>query len=260
MTSPKITALNMGYLLADLSDWFRLPSDHPFSGQVEEMAMICYHIALPGQSVLVDVAAHQILPVKESDQPGEAYGASALIDQLRAANINPADITDVVITHAHSDHYSGLTLQVEDHYLPAFPNARHFLGIGDWQPEKFTELEQHTLSVIHQCGLLTLVEGELDLGDGLRILPSPGETPGHQILAVQCDEKEDYFVGDLFHHPLEFSEPERNGYWADSEIMNTSKEDLIKRASISDGLVYFSHLERPYRVEMIDQEVYWHEV
>ncbi len=56
-----------------------------------------------------------------------------------------------------------MTYQENDHYLPAFPNARHFLGIGDWLPEKFMELEQQTLSVVHQYGLLTLVERELDL-------------------------------------------------------------------------------------------------
>ena len=93
----------------------------------------------------------------------------------------------------------------------------------------------------------------------MRILPSPGETPGHQTLLVQGGEKEAYFVGDLFHHPLEFSKPERNGYWAEAEIMNTSKEDFIKRAGKGGALFYFSHFEIPHRLEMIGQEIYWRE-
>jgi len=259
LTIPKITALNLGYLRADLSDWYSLPSGHPYAGRVDDVPMLCYHIALPGHSVLVDAAAYQFLSEEETKDSTLGSGGSAILEQLRTAKVNPEKISTVIITHAHSDHYSGLTYQVNDCYLPAFPNARHYLGIGDWQPETFTKLEHQTLSVVHQHGLLTLVEGDLDLGDGLRIMPSPGETPGHQLLVVQCGDKEEYFVGDLFHHPLEFSEPGRNGYWAETEVMNTSKEDLIKRVSRSSGLVYFSHIERPHRLEIIGQKIHWRE-
>jgi glyoxylase-like metal-dependent hydrolase (beta-lactamase superfamily II) len=163
----------------------------------------------------------------------------------------------VIITHAHSDHYSGLTYQVDEHYTPAFPNARHYLGISDWQPNNFEELEKQTLSVIHQRSLMTFVDGVLDLGDGLRILPAPGETPGHQILLVHTSGLEYYFTGDLYHHPLEFSEPGLSGYWAETEVIQASKDELIERATNCGGLVYFSHIEKPYRVERIGQEVHW---
>jgi len=77
---------------------------------------------------------------------------------------------------------------------------------------------------------------------------------------VQCGDKEEYFVGDLFHHPLEFSEPGRNGYWTETEVIQASKDELVERAANSGGHVYFSHIERPYRVERIGQEVHWREV
>ena len=257
MTNPKITSLNIGYLRANLSDWYNLPSDHPYAGRVDEVPMFCYHIALPGRSVLVDATAYQFPPEAEVEYAVPGFSGPSLIEQLGQVKVNAEEITDVVITHAHFDHYNALTYQVNDNYLPAFPNARHYLGIGDWQPENFAELEKQTLAVVHQHGLLTLVEGVLDLGDGVWILPAPGESPGHQILYVQAGEIEAFFVGDLYHHSLEFSEPERNAYWVELEFMQASKENLIKRAAISGGLVYFSHLERPHKVERIDQEVRW---
>ena len=259
MTNLRISALNLGYLRADLSDWYNLPSGHPYAGRVDDVPMLCYHIALPGHSVLVDAAAYQFLPGEETKDSIPDSGGSAILEQLMTAKVNPEKISTVIITHAHSDHYSGLTYQVNDRYLPAFPNARHYLGISDWQPENFAELEKQTLAVVQQHGLLTLVEKVLDLGDGLRILHAPGETPGHQILLLQSGGAEYYFIGDLYHHPLEFSEPVRNGYWAETEIIQASKEELINRAVNSGGLVYFSHIERPHRVARVGAEVRWRE-
>ncbi len=260
MTNPKITSLNIGYLRADLSDWYNLPSDHPYAGRVDEVPMLCFHIALPNRSVLVDATAYQFSPENEAVYLIPGFSGPSLIELLGVSKVKPEEITDVIITHAHFDHYNALTYQENDRFLPAYPNARHYLGKGDWLPENFADLEKHTLVVVNEHGLLTLVEGELDLGDGLRILPSPGESPGHQILLVQTGGRESYFVGDLYHHPLEFSEPERNAYWAEIESMQASKEELIERAAISGGLVYFSHLERPHQVERIGQEVHWREV
>ena len=42
--------------------------------------------------------------------------------------------------HAHFDHYNGLSLPDDDGYRPAFPNARHYLGIRDYNPADFDEL------------------------------------------------------------------------------------------------------------------------
>jgi glyoxylase-like metal-dependent hydrolase (beta-lactamase superfamily II) len=146
---------------------------------------------------------------------------------------------------------------VDDRYVPTFPNARHYLGAGDWRPEHFGALEERTLKVVHQHGLLTLVEGPLDLGNGLTILPAPGETPGHQILHMQSGGTEVYFAGDLYHHPLEFAESARNARWSVPEIMQASKAALVEWAARSGALVCFSHVEGLHRVERVDHTVHW---
>jgi glyoxylase-like metal-dependent hydrolase (beta-lactamase superfamily II) len=202
MLPPKITSLNIGPVRADLSKWYTLPPGHPDAGRVDEVATLNYHIALPGRSVLVDATAYEFSP-EMSDLVVPGFSGPSLLEQLDAAGIEAAGISDVIITHAHFDHYNALTHQVEGRDLLAFPNARHYLSAHDWQPETFTELEERTLALVQQQGLLTQVEGVFDLGDGLTILPAPGETPGHQILLVQKGEFEAYFIGDLYHHYLE---------------------------------------------------------
>ena len=108
-----------------------------------------------------------------------------------------------------------------------------------WMPV-FEVLEQH--------GLLNLVRGPLGLAAGLAIVPAPGETPGHQLLHLAAGGREAYFTGDLYHHTLEFDEPERNVTWAEPVSMAASKVSLMAAAQASGAQVYFAHIEGAWRV------------
>jgi glyoxylase-like metal-dependent hydrolase (beta-lactamase superfamily II) len=104
------------------------------------------------------------------------------------------------------------------------------------------------------------VDGSLDLGDGLTLLPAPGETPGHQIVWLKNEAEETYIVGDLFHHPLEFDEPGRHPLWAEPQSLQTSKSMLIERAAKSGAQVFFTHIEGPLRVEQSNGEMVWKKI
>jgi glyoxylase-like metal-dependent hydrolase (beta-lactamase superfamily II) len=243
-----ITPLNIGRLRGHLASWYKLPPGHPYAGRVEEIAILCYHVALPGRSVLVDAAAYEF-PLDGADMVLPGPHPPPLAEQLAAAGADPSAVTDVVITHAHFDHINGLTRKVDGGYLPAFPHARHYLGAGDWDPESFEALESNTLAVVEQHGLLSLVRGPLALGDGLEIVPAPGETPGHQVLHLRAEGLEAYITGDLYHHRLEFDEPGRNVHWAEPEAMQASKAMLTERAAASGARVYFAHIEGWWTVD-----------
>jgi glyoxylase-like metal-dependent hydrolase (beta-lactamase superfamily II) len=233
MTSGVITPLNIGYLRFDLRGSYKLPPGHPYANQMAELPMLCYHLRLPGRSVLVDAAAYEFPPdVADMMLPGPH--PPPLIEQLAAIQAEASAVSDVIITHAHFDHINGLTrLAQGGDYVPAFPKARHYLGSGDWKPNEFETLQNDTLLVLQQHGLLRLVEGALDLGDGVEILPASGETPGHQIAHLKTSEVEAYIAGDLYHHRLEFDEPGRNVTWAEPVSMQASKAELAERAAAS---------------------------
>ena len=243
-----ITPFNIGRLRADLGLWYKLPPDHRYANRVEAFAILCYHVAWAGRSVLVDAAAYDFsLGGASMALPGPH--PPPLGEQLAAAGADPGAVTDVVITHAHFDHINGLTRRVDGRYVPAFPNARHYLGAGDWDPPNFGALQINTLAVVEQHGLLSLVHGPLELAPGLDIVPAPGETPGHQLLHVKAGNVEAYITGDLYHHVLEFDEPGRNVYWAEPDTMRASKAMLMARAAASGATVYFAHIEGAWRVE-----------
>src|SRR5688572_7073881 len=176
MTPPEITSFNIGMLSADLAHWFGLTDAHPYAGRTDRLFMQCYLISLPGRLVLVDAPAYEF-PGDDSMLLPEYKGRSAA-GLLAESGIAADAITDVIITHPHLDHTLGLAVPVDDPSMPVFPKARHYLGAKDWDPANTEQVERRPLEVLQQAGLLTLVEGELDLGDGLTIVPAPGETPG----------------------------------------------------------------------------------
>jgi glyoxylase-like metal-dependent hydrolase (beta-lactamase superfamily II) len=251
----KVTRLFIGRMSANVGKWYGLPEGHRYAGRVE-LPMYCYHVALPGRSVLVDAMAYEF-PDDKAEYRVAGSNSASLLEQLAKIGAPPESITDVIITHNHFDHYNGLSVPNGGGFAPAFPNARHYLGAADWEPEDFEPLEENTLGLVYEKGLLELVGGEKDLGDGLKLIPAPGETPGHQMLHVIHADGEAYFAGDLYHHPLELEETKRDVYWADEEMMRASKQSLLKNASASAAVVHLTHFAQPQRITKDGSKYIW---
>jgi glyoxylase-like metal-dependent hydrolase (beta-lactamase superfamily II) len=242
-----VTPLEIARLRFDLDDAYR---DGAGLGEAV-LPMLAYHLALPGRSVLVDAPAYvaEEIPA-EFRQPGYRP-PPPLLAQLASHGVAPEGVTDVIITHAHFDHVNGLTRREAAAWVPAFPNARHLLGRADWRPGGWGELSaliERSLAVVEAHGLMTLADGDLDLGDGLSVAAAPGESPGHQLARAQVGDDVVYVAGDLYHHAAEFAREGRDVRWADAAAMAASKRALAERAAAEGARVFFSHLTGAYRV------------
>jgi glyoxylase-like metal-dependent hydrolase (beta-lactamase superfamily II) len=126
-----------------------------------------------------------------------------LLPRLRAAGVEADTITDVVLTHLHFDHAGGLTHAVDGRLAPALPNARICVqrrehddaranfGVmtATYRAENFTPLDD-----AHRWQLL---DGEADLAPGVRVLPTPGHTRGHQAVVLTGRERTLVYGGDV---------------------------------------------------------------
>jgi glyoxylase-like metal-dependent hydrolase (beta-lactamase superfamily II) len=232
------------------SDWrpryaafFERPQRFPTQG---------IHIALPGASVIIDPCHHDLAPDFLSAVP-EYQPPPPLIAQLAEKGIHPEDITHVVITHTHFDHYAAITREHEGHVIPSFPNARCFLGRADWEDARMQKVlqepgshESRTLGVLQHHGLLEFVEGTRDLLSSVQIIAAPGETAGHQIVRVHSEGQTLYCLGDLYHHQVEFEQPSWMVNWIDKETNFKSRSTLTEAALAENALLLASHIPIGY--------------
>ncbi len=211
-----------------------------------------FHIRTGDASILVDAGF---------DDPDSAWGRTfartwegvrrspGVEAGLAQIGVRPEEITHLVITHAHFDHYVGTTVERDGGLVPRFPNARHLLGAADRARSRYgtppdPELDGR-MATLERHGLLDLVDGDRAIAPGVTMLHAPGESPGHSLVRVESGGAQFYALGDLLHHPCEV--PHRD--WVltnrDATAMRHSRDRLIAEAVPHGALLAFSHAPFP---------------
>ena len=250
------TSLNVDAATVDsrYTDAFATPARVPVQ---------CIYIQLPETTVLVDAGLFAF----EADSPfvlPNYQPPPDLFAQLAAMNLDPAAVEHLIITHAHGDHFNALTLEEAGVDRPAFPNAKVYLGRADWEEASVqqeradpTSLVGRTFEVIWQHGLLHLVTGDLELGHGLRICHTPGETPGHQALRLESAGAVLYCVGDLYHHRVEVEQPTWNVTWADGAANLRSRQQIATAALAERAKLIATHIHGVGQLQAEGNEIHW---
>lgn len=97
------------------------------------------------------------------------------IAALKAAGVDPGDISHVIMTHAHGDHYD---------YFAAFPQARLVVNRRELE-DSFHAFPEDVLKALRsRPGVLQIVEDE-EVVPGVRTVPLGCHTPGSQGVLVQ---------------------------------------------------------------------------
>jgi glyoxylase-like metal-dependent hydrolase (beta-lactamase superfamily II) len=167
---------------------------------------------------------------------------------LASIGVTPDDITHLLITHGHLDHFRGMVTERDGKQVPRFANARYLVGAGDWDeaakagPDKDRALCYGT---VEKAGQLETVAVDREFVPGVTMIPTPGESPGHCIIRVRSEGDSFYYLGDLFHYAaevehLEWMDPGRNPV-----AMRTSRERLLAEAADTDAILLYTHSPFP---------------
>ena len=136
---------------------------------------------------------------------------------LTAAGFAVNDIDYVMCTHLHVDHVGWNTRLVDGRWVPTFPRAKYLFARTEWEfwrehykSEAFRDDPYYIDSILPviEAGQMELVSSDYVFDDEVRLVPSPGHTPGHVCVQIRSDGAECVMSGDLMHHALQCAQPD----------------------------------------------------
>lgn len=209
----------------------------------------CFLIEIGGRRILVDtcVGEHKRLAVELLNNL-----VTGFLETLKAAGAGPDDIDTVLCTHLHFDHVGWNTRLVNGTWQPTFPKARYLFGReeiafalanpaheGD---ESLTE----SVKPILDAGLADSVESDHRLCDEIRLIPTPGHTPGHVSVWIASRGEEAVITGDAVHHPLQIAHPEIVSSFCHEPARGAeTRRQLFRRLAGEPVLVIGTHFTEP---------------
>lgn len=215
-----VTPLDLGTV--DLPDW------HPRAAD-KTCLIQGYAIRHPEGVIVFDTGTgddHEML--NEMYRPV----VTPIIDALNGIGVDERDVEAIVNSHLHFDHCG------QNRFLPWAPvwaqSAEYELvdvpryTIGEW--------------AITSVDRLRLIDGDADLADGVRIIATPGHTPGHQSIVVQADGVTTVVAGQCCYTCAEFTAGSPVAADVHDETWMTPAQNSIERLTGFDpDVVHLSH-------------------
>ncbi|MCX4748392.1 MBL fold metallo-hydrolase [Kitasatospora sp. NBC_01287] len=171
-----------------------------------------------GRALLVDLG----LGVVDFSIPGLAeFRGGELLDSLAAEGLAPTDVDTVVFTHLHHDHVGWTTDLAPTPDGTAgraataltFPRARHLVAAAEWHHWSGTAdpagPDPRAVQQPLAERIAFVADGEV-IAPGVRVLATPGHTPGHLSLEVTDPAGRDgrrlVVLGDVLHCQVQVAE------------------------------------------------------
>jgi glyoxylase-like metal-dependent hydrolase (beta-lactamase superfamily II) len=171
---------------------------------------------------------------------------------LAASGFSVGDIDFVMCTHLHVDHVGWNTRLENGRWVPTFPKARYVFGkteFDHWTKENAkAEVAPFVDSVLPvvEAKKAEIVTNDYSIGDHIRILPTPGHTPGHVAFTLGRGKDDAVFAGDLIHTPLQLRYPELSPKFdVDPVQAATTRRNFLERYCETDTLCCTAHFPSP---------------
>ena len=164
-------------------------------GQKIDIGYNVFLIEGNGRKILVDTGGsakqrEMLLKSRESNEffnwdqhPLDVEDVTPLEEGLAHWQLAPEDIDTVILTHLHWDHVMNVT---------KLPNARVIVQKAEWEaalsPHPLHKFYYASRDFYENLRNVELVNGDIELFPGIRLLLTPGHTPGGQSVIVQTEK------------------------------------------------------------------------
>jgi N-acyl homoserine lactone hydrolase len=227
----RLYLLTLGMI--DMDRRVTMPASPP--GERIQLPVPGYLIRGDGATILVDTGMSREVLAGAVDfggrmRPIETDGAY-VVDRLAELGVRPADVTHVVATHFHFDHAGGLgdftqaTIVAQRAAVEAARSA--------------TPREQQA---VNTPGLRwQLVDGDVDLVPGVRLLETSGHTVGHQSVLVTAPPDGAFLLAiDAIYHRAQLAADDW-GAFVDADAARASARKVQALAQDTGATLIYGH-------------------
>jgi len=172
-----------------------------------------------------------------------------LEEALAEQGLAPADVTHVVASHCHWDHFGAAVVEKDGKLAPLFPNARHFAPkieiamakkpgharAASYRAEDVTPLEE--------CGLLESYEGTKELLPGLVAHVLGGHSDGVSVITLGEESERAIFWSDVVPTTHHVQPPYIMAYDLDVVKSFEVRSQWLEQAARGNWLGMFFHDE-----------------
>src|SRR5579862_265293 len=186
-------------------------------------------IRMPGHLVLLDAGW------------GSA-GHAVLRQSLASVGMRPEQVTDILITHAHSDHVGGL---VDEQGRPAFPKASIRMSVNEWAYMQSQDDTRATAAAV-KAQVHTFEPGR-PLLPGITPIALYGHTPGHVGYEIASNGHKLLDIGDLAHSSIvSLAKPDwAIDYDGDKQQGIRQRRENLQRLATTHELIFAPHFPFP---------------
>jgi glyoxylase-like metal-dependent hydrolase (beta-lactamase superfamily II) len=178
----------------------------PTDDNLVPMFLTCALVKAGGKNILIDTGmGSNRLDEKSIANWGITRPNGSVLDGLARLGIAPDGVDIVLNTHLHSDHCTGNTFYDDDgNPQPTFPRAQHYVHRLEYDdamnPNERTRATYFADSYapLVESGQMTLIdEDEAEILPGIRMVRTPGHTPGHMSVLFESNDEHGMFICDL---------------------------------------------------------------
>lgn len=183
---------------------------------------------------------------------------TSFLQDLEASGCAPEAVDLVLCTHLHVDHVGWNTRLVKGRWVPTFPNARYLFGRKEWEywthaAETYSDgvimdasILSDSITPVIEEGLADLVDTDHVITSEVRLIPTPGHTPGHVSVEIVSAGRTAIITGDMMHHPVQCCMPDVTVKLDDDTARaRATRRAFLARYGDAPVVVFGTHFAHP---------------